>query len=399
MIERGLRRRRRARPGGRDPARGPLRRARLHVDVVERPPRRARARDARRLRRGLRRLDLGVAVMALDRHDPIEINRHIERLGLDRDRLWLGVGAGFSKKPLDPHARARARAARRRPGRAPRARRDGPEDVRARRRQVRRRLLQLDEPASSPRGAREHVASRRRGGGPRARRRSSATSAPRSATTPSERLAKEESFYRDLHDGYRNHFDRLGEPEGTVGVAAADRGGSQAALAEHHEALDVVVVRGLASASTRGDERGVAEAAAPAAGPSTAAARRTTRRASGRPTRTRAWSPRCPASRRCRGRERVDRRGEGLDLAEVGVELARQRDLELVQRLERALAHHHDHPRLDDRDLLDQAVDALGRRRAPDPRAGTSRRACRRRRAGRCPSRLKLFISALPERP
>ncbi len=37
-----------------------------------------------------------------------------------------------------------------------------------------------------------------------------------------ERLAKEESFYRDLHDGYRNHFARLGEPEGTVGVAAAD---------------------------------------------------------------------------------------------------------------------------------------------------------------------------------
>ena len=42
-----------------------------------------------------------------------------------------------------------------------------------------------------------------------------------------ERLAKEESFYRDLHDGYRNHFDRLGEPEGTVGVAAADRDEAQ----------------------------------------------------------------------------------------------------------------------------------------------------------------------------
>ena len=39
-----------------------------------------------------------------------------------------------------------------------------------------------------------------------------------------ERLAKEESFYRDLHDGYRNHFARLGEPEGTVGVAAAGPG-------------------------------------------------------------------------------------------------------------------------------------------------------------------------------
>ena len=43
-----------------------------------------------------------------------------------------------------------------------------------------------------------------------------------------ERLAKEESFYRDLHDGYRNHFARLGEPQGTVGVAAADREAAQA---------------------------------------------------------------------------------------------------------------------------------------------------------------------------
>ena len=49
---------------------------------------------------GSDRLDLGVAVMALDRHDPIEINGHIERLGLDRERLWLGLGTGFDKKPL-----------------------------------------------------------------------------------------------------------------------------------------------------------------------------------------------------------------------------------------------------------------------------------------------------------
>ena len=33
-------------------------------------------------------------------HPPEEIAAHIERLGLDRDRLWLGVGAGFSKQPL-----------------------------------------------------------------------------------------------------------------------------------------------------------------------------------------------------------------------------------------------------------------------------------------------------------
>ena len=62
------------------------------------------------------------------------------------------------------------------------------------------------------------------------------------------RLAKEESFYRDLHKGYRDHFDRLGEPEGTVGVAAANRDKAQTALAAYEGPLDTVVVRGLASA-------------------------------------------------------------------------------------------------------------------------------------------------------
>ncbi len=63
-----------------------------------------------------------------------------------------------------------------------------------------------------------------------------------------ERLAREESFYRDLHDGYRNHFGRLAEPEGTVGVAAADREDAQKRLAAY-TALDTIVVRGLASAN------------------------------------------------------------------------------------------------------------------------------------------------------
>jgi hypothetical protein len=76
-----------------------------------------------------------------------------------------------------------------------------------------------------------------------------------------ERLAKEESFYRDLHDGYRNHFARLGEPEGTVGVAAADADTAREALAAY-SALDTIVVRGLASASLE-SMSAVAEAAAP----------------------------------------------------------------------------------------------------------------------------------------
>src|SRR4051812_11780495 len=49
---------------------------------------------------GSTELELGVAVMALDRHRPDEIEATIRRLGIDRERLWLGLGAGFSKRPL-----------------------------------------------------------------------------------------------------------------------------------------------------------------------------------------------------------------------------------------------------------------------------------------------------------
>jgi len=76
-----------------------------------------------------------------------------------------------------------------------------------------------------------------------------------------DRLAKEESFYRDLHPGYRNHFDRLAEPEGTVGVAASDASDTQQKLAAY-TALDTIVVRGLASAKVE-PMAAVAEAAAP----------------------------------------------------------------------------------------------------------------------------------------
>ena len=87
---------------------------------------------------------------------------------------------------------------------------------------VRRRLLQLDDARLRRLGA-----ARGRGAAPPAR---AATPRPcfgyvRTAVgdDAGRRLAKEEAFYRDLHDGYRHHFERLGEPEGTVGVAAARR--------------------------------------------------------------------------------------------------------------------------------------------------------------------------------
>ena len=124
-----------------------------------------------------------------------------------------------------------------------------------------RRLLQLDD-------------ARVRGRSPQARRGAAparpAESRPCDGLRPhrvgpdaDERLAKEESFYRDLHKGYRDHFDRLGQPEGTVGVAAENAGEAQAELARHR-ALDTAVVRALASATIE-DMSAVAEAAAPGA--------------------------------------------------------------------------------------------------------------------------------------
>src|SRR5436190_24310784 len=49
---------------------------------------------------GAAEIELGVAVIALDRQAPREIDASIDELGLDRDRLLVGVGAGFSAKPV-----------------------------------------------------------------------------------------------------------------------------------------------------------------------------------------------------------------------------------------------------------------------------------------------------------
>jgi alkanesulfonate monooxygenase SsuD/methylene tetrahydromethanopterin reductase-like flavin-dependent oxidoreductase (luciferase family) len=205
-------------------------------------------------------IDLGVGVIALDRQSPETIAADIDRLGLDRSRLWIGVGAGFSKKPLTfmremlPELREHL---------------DGVRIVMAAMGPKMCALAGAEYDgaffnwmtADFAADAREQVEA----GAAEARH-----SAPpvfgyvRTAIgeDAEARLAKEESFYRDLHKGYRNHFDRLGAPEGTVGVAAPDAESAQAGLAEY-SALDVIVVRGLASARVEPMTE-LARAAAPA---------------------------------------------------------------------------------------------------------------------------------------
>ncbi len=190
-------------------------------------------------------IDLGVAVIALDRTPAEEIAADIERLELDRSRLWLGVGAGFSEKPLTGMRESLLKLRESLPGVRLVLAAMGPKMCELAGAEFDGVFFNWMTPEFAT-GARGHVEAGAQGAG---RQAPPVFGYVRTAVgdDAAERLAKEESFYRDLHDGYRNHFARLGEPEGTVGVAAADRETAQRLLATYTP-LDTVVVRGLASA-------------------------------------------------------------------------------------------------------------------------------------------------------
>jgi hypothetical protein len=77
-----------------------------------------------------------------------------------------------------------------------------------------------------------------------------------------ERLLKEETFYRQLHQGYIRHFEALGAEPGTVGVAASDASAARDELRPYEDPFDHLVVRGLAHADAQ-SLGAVAAAAAP----------------------------------------------------------------------------------------------------------------------------------------
>jgi alkanesulfonate monooxygenase SsuD/methylene tetrahydromethanopterin reductase-like flavin-dependent oxidoreductase (luciferase family) len=204
-------------------------------------------------------LELGVAVIALDRQRPTEIAADIGRLGLDPSRLWLGVGAGFGEKPLTRMREALPELREALPGVRLVLAAMGPKMCALAGAEFDGAFFNWMTPGFAT-GAREQVEAGARGAD---REAPAIFGYVRTAVGPdaAARLAKEESFYRDLHDGYRNHFARLGEPEGTVGVAAANADEARSQLAAY-AALDTIAVRGLASASVEA-MTAVAEAAGP----------------------------------------------------------------------------------------------------------------------------------------
>lgn len=205
------------------------------------------------------KVDLGVAVIALDRQPPEQIVADIARVGIDPSRLWLGVGAGFSKKPLTKMRESLPELREALPGVRLVLAAMGPKMCALAGAEFDGVFFNWMTPGFAA-GAREKVEAGAREAG---REAPPVFGYVRTAVgaDAAERLAKEESFYRDLHKGYRDHFDRLGEPEGTVGVAAADRDDAQSQLAAY-AALDTIVVRSLASAKVEA-MTAVAESAAP----------------------------------------------------------------------------------------------------------------------------------------
>jgi alkanesulfonate monooxygenase SsuD/methylene tetrahydromethanopterin reductase-like flavin-dependent oxidoreductase (luciferase family) len=211
--------------------------------------------------KGADRIELGVAVVALDRASPGEIAADIDRLGLDRERLWLGLGSGFTEKPLTTMREALPKLRDALPGIRLVLAAMGPKMCAFGGAEWDGVFFNWMTPQFAA-GAREKV---------EAGAREAGRDAPpvfgyvRTAVgaNAEERLARDESFYRDLHQGYRSHFERLGEPEGTVGVAAENAGVAQTELSRYR-ALDTVVVRALASANIE-DMSALAEAAAPGA--------------------------------------------------------------------------------------------------------------------------------------
>ena len=195
---------------------------------------------------GADEIDLGVAVIALDQNDLAEVAVRIDELDLPRERLWLGIGSGFSEKPLTTMREQLP------------ALRDTFGEVRLMLAAMGPKMCEFAGAefdgvcfnwmtAEFARDAREHV---EQGAARAGRETPPIMGYVRTAIgdDASDRLLKEERFYRELHHGYKKHFERLGQELGTVGVAEPDPASAQHRLDEF-DALDITVVRGLASAN------------------------------------------------------------------------------------------------------------------------------------------------------
>ncbi|HZY29047.1 MAG: LLM class flavin-dependent oxidoreductase [Jiangellaceae bacterium] len=188
------------------------------------------------------RLELGVGVLPLDRHQPAGIAAEIAHLGLDPARLWVGIGSGRLPAPIDivqravtelrqllgDQARIVVAAMRPRLCHVGGTIADGV-------------LLNWMLPGQAAQ-ARRWV---QEGADEAGRATPVVASYVRVAVGPGSagRLRDEESCYRDINDDHRRHFHAMNVPLGTVGVAASTRLEVLDGLAPYHAALNLPIAR------------------------------------------------------------------------------------------------------------------------------------------------------------
>jgi alkanesulfonate monooxygenase SsuD/methylene tetrahydromethanopterin reductase-like flavin-dependent oxidoreductase (luciferase family) len=188
------------------------------------------------------RLELGVGVLPLDRHQPAAIAAEIARVGLNPAKLWVGVGSGQLHAPIDLVRRAVAEL-----------RELLPEGTRIVVAAMRPRMCRLGGaiadgvllnwmlPAQAAAARRWVLA-----GADEAER-----SAPLVAsyvrvavgTGSQQRLREEEGRYRGINEAHRRHFEAMNAPLGSVGVAASTRSQVLEGLAPYQSALDLPIAR------------------------------------------------------------------------------------------------------------------------------------------------------------
>jgi alkanesulfonate monooxygenase SsuD/methylene tetrahydromethanopterin reductase-like flavin-dependent oxidoreductase (luciferase family) len=207
------------------------------------------------------RLELGVGVLPLDRHQPVAIATEITRLGLDPTKLFVGVGSGQLRAPIERVRRDVAElrellpegtpiivaAMRPRLCRVGGAIADGV-------------LLNWMLPAQAAVARRWVLEGADEAGRPAPL----VASYVRVATGPGaqQRLRDEEGRYRNINEAHRRHFEAMKTPLGSVGVAGSTRSQVLEGLAPYHSAVDLPIARLLADENAASLEA-VAIAAAP----------------------------------------------------------------------------------------------------------------------------------------
>jgi alkanesulfonate monooxygenase SsuD/methylene tetrahydromethanopterin reductase-like flavin-dependent oxidoreductase (luciferase family) len=209
---------------------------------------------------GAPQLELGVGVLPIDRHKPAGIAAEITRLGLDPAKLWIGVGSGQLRAPMEDIRRAVAELRDRLP--------EGTRIVVA---AMRPRMCHLGGAIADgvllnwmlPAQAAEARRWVQQGATEAGRAAPIVAAYVRVAVGPDSlhRLQTEESKYRNINEAHQEHFNAMNASLGSVGVAAVTRAEALNKLAPYHAALDLPIARLVAESDPTALDTAAAAAA------------------------------------------------------------------------------------------------------------------------------------------